>query len=195
MAVLLVTQQFLTDNSFINDNVDYKLLKPIIVTVQDMYIHPILGTGLYNQIKAQVTSGTTTTANQDLLDDYIQPAIIWRVMQDAPFHLTYKFMNKSVVKRSSENSESPSPDELVQLSDKFREKAEFYTKRLIKFLEANATTYPLYDNPGDSCDTIYPYKTAYETGMFLDEDGISLSSMKYKGKPEINPDDCCGLYD
>jgi hypothetical protein len=190
MAVLLVTQQFLTDNSFINDNVDYKLLKPIIVTVQDMYIHPILGTALYNQIRAQVTTPPVSSQNQTLLDDYIQPAITWRAMQDAPFHLTYKFMNKSVVKRNSENSEVPSSDELIMLSDKFREKAEFYTKRLIKFLEANSTTYTLYVNPGDSCDTIYPYKTAYETGMFLDDDGIDLSSMKYRGIEPINPEDC-----
>ena len=191
MAVLFITQQYLMDNSFINDNVDYKLLKPIIVTVQDMYIHPILGTGLYNEIKTQITTPPVSALNQTLLDDYIQPAVIWRVMQDAPFPMTFKFMNKSVVKRNSDNSDSPSTDELIQLSDKFREKAEFYTKRLIKYLEANCTSYPLYDNPGDACDTIYPYKTAYDTGMFLDDDGISLSSMKYRGKPDINEDDCC----
>ena len=88
-------------------------------------------------------------------------------------------MNKSIVKRNSENSSPADLDELFAIADNFKNKAEFYTKRLIKFLEANEDTYPLFTNPGNDTDTLHPYREAYQTGLNLDYDSYKPSSMKY----------------
>ena len=179
MAVLFISENKLKENSFINGNVDDKLIRATIIQVQDMQIHPIIGTGLYNQIKTQISGNTVSAANTTLLQEYIQPVIIWWVQADGTLPMTYKFMNKSVVKRNSENSNPADLDELFAIADNFKNKAEFYTKRLIKFLEANETTYPLFTNPGDDVDTLHPYREAYQTGLNLDFDPIKPTSMKY----------------
>lgn len=178
MAVLFISENKLKESSFINENVDDKLIRATIIQVQDMQIHPILGSALYSELKTQITGSSVTAANQTLLKDYIQPVIVWWVQADGTIPLTYKIMNKSVVKRNSENSTPADLDELFAISDNFKNKAEFYTKRLVKFLQANTDTYPLYFNPGNDVDTLHPYRQAYQTGMNLDIDTYKPTSMK-----------------
>ena len=186
MATLFISENKLKENSFINENVDDKLIRATIIQVQDMQIHPILGTGLYNELKAQIQANTVTNLNRDLLQDYIQPVIIWWVMADGTIPLTYKFMNKSVVKKNSEISQSADLEELITVANNFKNKAEFYTKRLIKYLESNETIYPLYLNPGNDVDTLHPYRSAYQTGMNLDYDNYKPSSLKYGDTSDSN---------
>jgi hypothetical protein len=189
MAVLFISENKLKENSFINENVDDKLLRTTIIQVQDMQVHPLLGSGLYNELKDQITNNNVSTDNRTLLQDYVQPVIIWWVMADGTIPLTYKFMNKSVVKKNSENSQSAELEELITVANNFKNKAEFYTKRLIKFLEANEVTYPLYLNPGDDIDTLHPLRSAYQTGMNLDCDNYKPSSMKYSSNGGDKCDD------
>ena len=45
--ILFISEQTLKDRSLLQDNIDPKLIKPTIKQAQDMFIEPILGTGLY----------------------------------------------------------------------------------------------------------------------------------------------------
>lgn len=177
--IYLISPDYLKENSPINENVDEKVLQPLIMATQDMRIHPVIGTGLYNEIKDQIKNSTLTSDNQTLLNDYILPAMVWWCMYDAPFDLTYKFMNKSVVKRNSDNSAPPDIEELHTIANKYRDKAEFYTKRLERFLCAYAATYQLYNNPGSGYDVLVPSHQAYQTGMNLDILYSSNTSLRY----------------
>jgi len=47
------------------------------------------------------------------------------------------------------------------------DKAQYHTNRLIEYLLENASSYPLYDNPGSGFDTIVPQLYAYDEGIFL----------------------------
>lgn len=101
-------------------------------------------------------------------------------------------MNKAVVKRSSENSDAPAYDELISVANKYKDKAEWYTKRLFNYLCENSSDYPLFDNPGDGEDIIHPTSNVYNTGMMLDFDYTKPSSMKYNSpNGQINGDGCC----
>lgn len=192
MAVLFITQTALEEASLINENVDMKLLKPTIITVQDMQIHTTIGTGLYEELKTQITANTVTALNKTLLDNYIQPAIVWWCMYEAPVNLSYKFMNKSVVKRSSENSDTPAYDELISVANKYKDKAEWYTKRLFNYLCEHSSDYPLFDNAGEGIDIIEPTSNVYNTGMMLDFDNSKPTSLKYNSpNGQINGDGCC----
>jgi len=168
----------LEESSPINGNVDATILKPIIYTAQDMYIQPIIGSGIYNELKTQIINNTLTVANTTLLNDYIKPCLTWYVMYDSPIAMTYKYMNKAVMKRTADNAETPAYDELIDVANKNLEKAQFYAKRLSEFLLANLSTYPLFANPGSAYDTIRPTTTTYNTGLFLGEDG-GKSSLTY----------------
>ena len=167
MAVIFISEQALKDNSIINENVDMKVLLPTIKLAQEKFMLPILGTGLYNEIKTQVSAATVSVLNKTLLDDYIQPALIWWIMAEAPMPLTYKFMNKSVATRSSENASAASLNDLLKLEERFKDNAEWYSQRITNYLLENSTSYPLYLSPGNGIDTIVPKRTMYSTGMYL----------------------------
>ena len=169
----------LDESSPINSNVDPQILKPILYTAQDMYILPILGTALFEEVKAQIVAGTLTALNTTLLKTYIQPCLTWDIMYEAPINMTYKYMNKAVVKRSSDSSSVPDYDELIDVSNKNLEKAQFYAKRLEMYLITNEASYPLYLNAGSDADTIHAKHGQYSTGLYLGEDGVRKSSLTY----------------
>lgn len=189
MAVIFISEQALKDSSIINENVDMKLLLPTIKLAQEKYVLPILGTALYNELKTQITNASLTVLNETLLDDYIQPCLIWWIMAESPMPLTYKFMNKSVATRSSENANAASLNDLLKLEERFKDNAEWYSQRITNYLLENSTQYPLYLNPGNGIDTIVPKKTMYSTGMFL---GNTISkTLPFKDRFQGNIDSNC----
>ena len=44
---LFVSEEYLLENSVINENVAYTQIRPTLVKVQDMHIQPALGSALY----------------------------------------------------------------------------------------------------------------------------------------------------
>ena len=73
--VLFISETYLKDSSYIDENVDIKLIRNSILETQDMRILPILGTALYEQLKTQIQANTKTTLNNTLLDTYVKPAL------------------------------------------------------------------------------------------------------------------------
>lgn len=171
--VLLISEDILKDRTAIHGNIDPKLLFPEIKVAQDMYIHPILGTALYDKIIGDINaSGTTTGDYKDLLDDYIIDCLLYYVLAGLPEALSYQFWNKGVVRKQGDNTELASMSELIDLSNKYRVRADWYAERLNKYLKQNATTsfLPEYLSPGDGIDTILPERTSYNMPIYLGGD-------------------------
>jgi len=165
--VLFISETFLKDNTLLHENIDFKYLRPVVLMCQDIHIQHKIGTTLYNELKTQITNSTLTAANLTLLEDYIQPSLLYWVQAEAPTAISYKFLNKGVHQQSSENSSNASLDEINFISKRYRDKAEWYTERLVTFLLENESSYPAYANPDDGLDTIQPDTRTYTTGMFL----------------------------
>ena len=165
--VIFISEQYLKDSSYIDENVDIKLLRNSILETQDFRILPILGTGLYDELKTQIQNGTKTSLNDTLLDTYIKPALKYWVLLDSALILTFKVMNKSIVKRTAENTESIQTADLDRLMDYFKIRAEMYSEKITRYLIANNASYPLFYNPGSSVDTIYPKMNNYTQGLNL----------------------------
>ena len=168
---LTITERYLKENSIINDNADVTILQPIILMVQDIYLHPILGTDLFNSVKAEIIAESVSADNQTLLDSYVLPLMLWYCLSESTPAFKYRYMNKGVMVKSSENSSPADLEEIKWLMDKWKNTAEDYAQRCTRFLKANSTTYPLYLANTD-CDDIKPIKNNYTTSIFLD-DGLS----------------------
>lgn len=168
--VLFVSEDYLKSFSVINDNVEMKQITPLIDKVQDQRILPAIGTGLFEQLKTQIAANTLTALNTTLLDDYIAKAVLWWTMYEAPIFFNYRFMNKGVMVKNSDNSRPADMAELNDLRGLFKSDAEFYTEKIILYLVENSNDYPLYDNPGDGTDTIHPQGYSYTNGMNLQDD-------------------------
>jgi len=165
--ILMISERTIKETSFIDENVDVNLIRTTIKTAQDIYITPILGTALYNEVLNQIDTNTLTTANTTLLDKYISLALLWWTLFEGVDVFTYKFRNKGILKETSEVSQTIGVDEVKRLMDSFRNKAEYYSERVTKFLYENQTTYPLINDAGSGVDTIHPNATNYNTGWYL----------------------------
>jgi hypothetical protein len=168
MSALIISENYLKQNGVINDNADMKVITPTIVLVQDIYIHPILGSSLFNEIVAQIDAENVSAANENLLDNYILPTMLWYTLCECTPVFKYRYMNKGVLVKNSENSTPADLQEIQYLMDRWKNNAELYAERATKFLCANTTTYPLYTLNPDS-DDIKPNKTNYTNGLFLDQ--------------------------
>lgn len=164
---LTITERYLKENSIINDNTDMKIITPTIILVQDKYLEPILGTPLFKEVKDQIQNNTLTSLNQTLLDDYILKAMIWYTLHESTPAFKYRYMNKGVMVKNSDNSSAADLDEIKFLMDKWRKNAEYYSERITMYLKANMNLYPLYYTYQNYNDK-RPNRTNYTTSLFLD---------------------------
>lgn len=165
--IQFISETKVKDNSFINGNVDDKVLVPVILDCQIDYILPIIGSGIYNELVSQITNNTLTSDNTTLLQDYIHPCLIKYIEYEAPMFLNFKFTNANMGKKNTDESVPLSLEEMEKLTNKLRIKAEMRAERVTKFLKANFTLYPLYINPGSTVDTVHPQRNNYTCGLYL----------------------------
>lgn len=164
--VLLISENFLKENTGINTNIEFKDMRPTIIAAQDMQIQQAIGSPMYNELKNEITTSTLTAANETLLTDYIQPALMYWVLAEAPLVISYKFANKGIVSHDSDNASPASLNEINFLAQKYKTKAEWYTERITSFLCANHLDYPTYD--GEVPDGgIQPNQNQYTSGLFV----------------------------
>jgi hypothetical protein len=165
--VYFISTTYLIDNSPLNENLDPKLLKSSIKEAQEIYIRDVIGSGIYNELQDQAYNGTLTADNTTLLDSYIAPCLKYYTLTESMLPLTFKFMNKSVASRNSENATPISTSELTMIEQRYRDKAEYYAERLRDYLKENPNKYPKFLNPGTGFDVIRPKNTAFLGGMYL----------------------------
>ena len=134
-TALFINRTDLVRNSIIDGNVDTDKFIQFIKLAQQIHIQNYLGTELYNKISTLITSGDIDEAEyadyKTLLNDYIQPMLIWWSQVDYIPFASYQIRNGGIYKHSSETSESVGKDEVDFLVNKAREKADFYTRRLL----------------------------------------------------------------
>lgn len=185
MKALFVSEAWLIENSIINENVSYTQLRPTLVKVQEMRIQPILGTDLYREIEGQIVSGSLTPLNTTLLEDYLRPAIREWMYFELPNVLAFKYMNKGMARRRSEESEVMSMDEIKRLIAKAQNDAEWYSERATRYLLEYRTDYPLFNNYSLDIDKIRPQMQNYQVGINLQIPNgrrIRSLSQRYQGQ-------------
>lgn len=178
--IYLLSTSTLKERTTINGNVDDSLLKNAIEEAQDIYIQGALGTKLYTKIcelvKLNSISNPENAKYKSLLDDHVSKALIyWSWLNTIPY-VRFKIMNKSVSGQSSDNSTPVSTDELKELTQSIKDKAEFYTKRLVDHLAEHHRDYPEFDSPY-KCDEMQPSARAYFCGIQFDRDSENYEKL------------------
>lgn len=185
LNILFISVQGIKDRTGLHANVDEKLVLPEIKTAQDMYVLPALGSTLYNKLQSAI-NGATLNANETiLLNDYIADCLIYYVMSELPMGLSYQFYNKGLLRKSGDNTENPSMQDMIDVANRYRTRAEFYKQRLIKYLRQNNTLFPEYLNFTSGIDTIIPDLEGYTSSLYLEDDNVYENKnleQKYQGK-------------
>jgi hypothetical protein len=185
LNTLFISVQGIKDRTGLHANVDEKLVLPEIKTAQDMYILPALGSTLYNKLQSAINGSTLNADENTLLNNYIADCLIYYVMSELPMGLSYQFYNKGLLRKSGDNTENPSMQDMIDVANRYRTRAEFYKQRLIKFLRQNNTLYPEYLNFTSGIDTIVPDLEGYTSSIYLEDDSCYDNknlAEKYQGK-------------
>jgi hypothetical protein len=196
LNILLVSDTMIKDRTTIHGNIDPKLIYPDIKVAQDMYILPLLGSALYNKLQALIDDGTITDAGNSnyklLLDKYVADALIYYTLTDLPTTISYQFWNKGMVRKQGDNTQLPSMSELIDISNKYRTRAEFYANQGRLYLKQNAATlFPEYLNPGSGIDTTRPEHKSYSMPIYLGDGDCYGDNGHYKEKYQGNNPNCC----
>lgn len=160
---LIMTEDYLKNTTPIGENVDMKIITPVIDWVQDIYIKPLLGNDLYQEILTQSTPPTSLTpANETLLNDYILKAMKFYVLAECVMTFKFKFTQSGVMVQSSQNGTAIDKAESAVLIDDYRSKGEVYGENLINFIYDNQGDYPAYFTRNGVYQT-KPRITAYDS--------------------------------
>lgn len=95
--IYLISEKQLRAESLINDNVDGVYINAAILSAQNIDLQEVVGTGLYNDICTKVVNKTITDEWEILLEQYIHPYLINRVMANIAIPLQFKFRNAGIV--------------------------------------------------------------------------------------------------
>lgn len=177
---LLVNPGEIKTNSLINWNVDDSYLNYTVMNAQEIYLEGITGTALYRRLQELVYNQATKsvqgdkindynmTAYKDLLEEYVKPYLISRVMVDILYAVTYKVRNTGVTRTSDTNIEPVSMDDVKQLERQYMTYCDQWSAKLSKYLEDNKGSFEelASDVPGYFEDATLD-KSYGNTGLWL----------------------------
>lgn len=169
---LFISVNTIKERTGLHSNVDDKLILPEIQTAQDMYILPLLGSNLYERLQNGIVADDLNADEVILLDDFVTTTLMYFVLSELPVGLSYQMFNKGIMRKTSDHGLNPDMQELIDVANRYRARAEFYKQRTIKFLRQNAASgkYPQYVNFGVGIDKIRPERDAYQASMWLGDD-------------------------
>lgn len=177
--ILLVSDTMIKERTAIHGNIDPKLIYPDIKYAQDAFIKPVLGTALYDRLQAAVSDGSILTDPLKdyklLIDEYLVDALIYFTLSELPVNISYQFWNKGVVRKHGQDTDLPTMSELVDISNRYKSRAEYYANRMKLFIidqNGRLQKYQEYTHPGSQVDTITPEMRNFSTSVYLgDPDG------------------------
>lgn len=144
--ILLISEDTLKTYSNLNRNTFGDWILPAIRESQEMGLMPIIGECLYNKICELVADGSISdelfVAYKDLLDDKIQPYLIYKTLSNIIPIINGKLANIGTVTTNDEHIVNLSQGEADLLKTYYSERCDFYTKRLQDFIKNNASAFP-----------------------------------------------------
>jgi len=163
---ILISEGFFKENSAVDENVDMKQINPTIWQCQIQHIQNVLGTKLYDKILSDISASTLTGDYLTLVDDYCSDALVYWVMYEVQIPLLFKFRDKNVSKKSSDNAFPISTKELSRIENRYKDKAEFFTKRISDYLCTNSALFPEY-NTENEYDEVRPQDGKATVSVYL----------------------------
>lgn len=180
--VIYIDATYIKAYSHLDGSIDEKDLLPSIIQAQDSQIQPILGTELFDKLKTDITAGTIAGNYETLLQDYVQMATLkWTLVNFYPY-LQGKILNGTIGSRNVDNITALSQGEVMRLVDIERSNAQFYTERLIDYLQNNSSLFAEYNS--NSGADMTPETQTYSEG------GLTISGSQ-RGYNKLANWNCC----
>jgi hypothetical protein len=144
MESCLVSTNELKNLTSIGQNIDCELLTPHLLIAQQLYLEPVLGCALYNDIISRFDNNWLTGDTQVLYEQYIVPAIAYASWYSLSPFLHIRTSRSGVNKSGTDTLTPVELDEFSMYSSKVENLMRFYLKRLEDYLKCNKDLFPLY---------------------------------------------------
>ena len=144
---LLLSWTKLKQYSDINDSLDPDLLKNNIREAQDIQLQRVIGTLLYNKltdlVKNNEMDDSANAVYKTLLVDYIQDMLLYAAYYETLESIFIRPRNNGLLTpQGGENSESVDKTRYEMKRTSVRNKFEYYSDRLSRFITENEADYP-----------------------------------------------------
>ena len=138
--ILLVSENKLKNFTDIDQNVTSAVLLPFIGVVQQTKLEYIIGRLYYVQLLEQVQNSTLTTINNNFLQYFVQPMLIWAAYAECLPSIFMRIKNNGIV-TGAENTINIKEMEYMQT--RADDRSQFFERRMIEELIFNQSNYPL----------------------------------------------------
>lgn len=164
--ILFVNPDYLKRITQLNGGVDEAVIVPAVILAQDKWIQQFLGTDLLNKLKNDVSGSGPTGAYATLLDNYVRKATAWWTMVELLPNLYVKLDNGGLVIRTAENTQNVTTSDLHREIENARQNAQFYTRRMIDYIQANQSSFPEY-NSNTNFEMLPELNVYYQNGLTI----------------------------
>ena len=145
--ILLVSEDFVKTNSALNENIWNKYLIVAIREAQDINLQTYLGECLYKTILGMVADNSITAETNEsykaLLDDYIQPYLLYQVQANIIPTINVKLGNIGSVVSNDEHIATLSQGNIDLVQSDFQHKADFYAQDMLNFILNHSSEFNL----------------------------------------------------
>jgi len=138
--ILLVSENKLKNFTDIDQNVTSAVLLPFIGVVQQTKLEYIIGRLYYVQLLNEVATSSLTNINNNFLQYFVQPMLIWAAYAEALPSIFMRIKNNGIVAGSEK---SITIKEMEYLQTRADDRSQFFERRMIEELIFNQSNYPL----------------------------------------------------
>jgi hypothetical protein len=138
--ILLVSENKLKNFTDIDQNVTSAVLLPFIGVVQQTKLEYIIGRLYYVQLLNEVATSTLTEINNNFLQYFVQPMLIWSAYAEALPSIFMRIKNNGIVAGSEK---TVTISEMEYMQTRADDRGQFFERRMIEEIIFNQSNYPL----------------------------------------------------
>ena len=141
---IFISREDLVRYTPISANLDFDRVIQYIEIAQDIHIHELLGSRLYEKIQAEIIAGTLSGDYLSLVKTHIKPTLAqYALLEFLPFS-QFSINNKGVFKHTSEGAETLTKSDISMMTEATRDTAQHYASRMVDFLTNYPSLFPEY---------------------------------------------------
>lgn len=141
---IFISREDLVRFTPISGNLDFDRVIQYVEIAQDIHIHELLGSRLYEKLQADVLGSALSGNYLILVNTYIKPVLShYSFLEFLPFS-QFVIGAKGVFKHTSEAANNIEKSDLNMMAEATRDTAQHYAKRLVEYIRANPNIFPEY---------------------------------------------------
>lgn len=165
---MIINDTYLKKHSPIPLNFDTSEILPMVNLTESIWVRPLLGVDLYDEICTQVADDDLSDTNSTLLTD----GGLWQMLGVAVCYenlpqIVYHVSEVGLTKGSSENSTSIDLKELTYYASHLRAQLESLKGYTVKWLSEHSDSFPLWEPDWEGCGCTPPVTSCCGTNATL----------------------------